>query len=268
MQSFGIEALDMMLPTPLKKRVAGIFESRSRTERLHSLHRFHHQTSHPGSERLAEVAQISDGRILPWTRACALFALADSPTDAITSILQAATLSAEKLVCDTAQNALAYQASAQPFPQREMPMLSILQKVIILKTVNIFSQTPDDVLADVASLLAEVEVSAGDVIIQKGDLGDSMYIIVSGGMRVHDDDHTLTHLQPRDVFGEMALLASEARSASVTALSDGLLLRLDQEPLYELMEGRSEIARGIITLLSHRLAAANQALRQAQATAA
>jgi signal-transduction protein with cAMP-binding, CBS, and nucleotidyltransferase domain len=137
--------------------------------------------------------------------------------------------------------------------QGEPVMLSIVEKALILKTVSIFSKTPDNVLADVADLLEEVDVSENESIFKKGDPGDSLYVIVDGKVRVHDGDRILNYLGERDVFGEMALLDPEPRSATVTAVEPTRLFRLDQMPFYELMEERPEIAAGIIRVLTGRL---------------
>ena len=132
-------------------------------------------------------------------------------------------------------------------------MLSTVEKIIILKTVDLFTETPDSILAEVAALLQEVELPVGETIFEKGDSGDCMYIIVTGEVQAHDEGRTLNHLGEGDVFGEMAVLDPEPRVASITALEDTLLLRLDQEPFYELMEDRIEVARGIIRVLSGHL---------------
>ena len=134
-------------------------------------------------------------------------------------------------------------------------MLLLVEKVIILKTVSIFAGTPDRTLAEVAALLEEQVLSAGEKLFEKGDPGRCMYIIVSGRVRVHDGDQILNDLGERDIVGEMAVLESAPRSASVTAIEETRLLRLDQEPLYELMADHIEVARGIIQVLSSRLRA-------------
>ena len=134
-------------------------------------------------------------------------------------------------------------------------MLLVIEKVIILKTVSIFAGTPDSTLAEVAALLEEQVLSAGERLFEKGDPGRCMYIIVSGRLRVHDGDQTLNELGERDIVGEMAVLESAPRSASVTAVEETRLLRLDQEPLYELMADHVDVARGIIGVLSSRLRA-------------
>jgi CRP-like cAMP-binding protein len=144
-------------------------------------------------------------------------------------------------------------------------MLSTIEKVIILKTVGIFAETPDEILAEVATLLEEVELGIGETIFEKGDLGDCLYIIADGEVRVHDGERTLNHLGQGDVFGEMALLDPEPRLSSVTAVEDTRLLRLDQEPFYELMEDRVEVMRGIIHVLSRHLRARVQDLNELRA---
>ena len=132
-------------------------------------------------------------------------------------------------------------------------MLSTLERVIILKTVSIFAETPDEILAEVAAICDEIELPGGQTVFEKGDPGDSLYIIVSGQVRVHDDDRLLNYLNERDVFGEMAVLDPETRSASVTTVEETRLLRVDQQALFEVMDDRPEVARGIIQVLSRHL---------------
>src|SRR5205807_9528510 len=69
--------------------------------------------------------------------------------------------------------------------KREGPMLTI-EKVMMLKSVQMFAWTPDDVLAEIASILKEATFSAGQVIFEKGDPGDAMYLIDAGRVRIHD----------------------------------------------------------------------------------
>jgi sigma-B regulation protein RsbU (phosphoserine phosphatase) len=138
--------------------------------------------------------------------------------------------------------------------------LTTTEKVHILKTVDIFAGTPEEALVEVASLLEEVAIRDGEAIFEKGDVGASMYIIVSGQVRVHDGERTLNHLRERDVFGEMALVDSAPRLASVTALEETQLLRLKQGTFYNLMDGQPEVARGIIRVLSRHLRARVQDL--------
>ncbi len=128
-----------------------------------------------------------------------------------------------------------------------------IEKVLILKTVKMLAETPEEILAELAGILTEITVSQGEVIFEKGEIGQSMYIIIDGKVRVHDGDHTIVTLEKRDFFGELAVLDPEPRSASVTAVEEAQLFRLDQDSLYELMAEHVEIARGIIRVLCQRL---------------
>jgi hypothetical protein len=114
------------------------------------------------------------------------------------------------------------RALREPGGQEEM-MLSTIEKVIALKGASIFAETPGESLVELATQVDEIAVSGGDTIINKGDLGDCMYVIVVGEVRVHDGERTLNHLGEGDVFGEMAVLDAEPRVASVTGVLDDLV---------------------------------------------
>lgn len=128
-------------------------------------------------------------------------------------------------------------------------MLLTIEKVLILKSVNIFSSVPEAQLVDIATIVESVEFDAGETIIHKGELGSSMYIVVDGTVRVFEGDTELTTLGKRAVFGDLAALDPEPRSASVQAIEECTLLKLEGESLYELMAGNKEVTRGIIHVL-------------------
>ena len=128
-------------------------------------------------------------------------------------------------------------------------MLLTIEKVLILKSVNIFSSVPEAQLVDLATIVESVEFDAGDIIMNKGDLGTSMYIVADGKVRIFEGDQELGVLGNRTVFGDLAALDPEPRAASVQAVEDCTLLRLDGESLYELMAGNKEVTRGIIHVL-------------------
>ncbi len=132
-------------------------------------------------------------------------------------------------------------------------MLITIEKVIILKTVSIFSSISDETLAQLALVMTEEELDTGQELFAKGDYGEDMYVIISGSVRVHDGENTLNNLGEKDIFGEMAVLDPRPRVASITAVEPTRLLRLDRPSLYELMDKHSEVAHGIIRVLCGHL---------------
>ena len=90
---------------------------------------------------------------------------------------------------------------------------------------------------------------------QEGDLGDYLYLIVSGTVSVTVKGREVARLSQRDCVGEMAILDSEPRSATVTATQNVVALQIDRDDFYRIMHERTEIAEGIIKVLPHRLRA-------------
>ncbi len=135
-----------------------------------------------------------------------------------------------------------------------------IEKVVVLKSTSIFADTPEHILVDVAAIVREQRATAGDVIFHQGDFGDAMYVIYQGEVRIHAGATTFATFRNRDIFGELALLDPEPRSATATVTTDSLLLRLDQEAFYELMAERREVAQGVLRMLTRRLRAQNQLL--------
>jgi CRP-like cAMP-binding protein len=131
--------------------------------------------------------------------------------------------------------------------------LTHIERIILLKRVDLFRHLPNSILTELAMLLREVTLMADETVFAKGDPGDALYIIAQGKVRVHDGDHTLNYLQEGQVFGEMALLDPEPRLAGVTAVTSIRLLRLDQTPFYQLLEDHVEIASSIFHILSSHL---------------
>ncbi|MCB1644282.1 MAG: cyclic nucleotide-binding domain-containing protein [Pseudomonadales bacterium] len=128
-------------------------------------------------------------------------------------------------------------------------MLLTIEKVLILKSVKIFSSVPEAQLVDMATVIDTVEYDAGDVIIRQGELGTSMYIVANGMVRFFDGEKELGVLGSRAVFGELSALDPEPRSVSVAAVENCTLLKLEGETLYELMAGNKEVTRGIVQVL-------------------
>jgi hypothetical protein len=114
-----------------------------------------------------------------------------------------------------------------------------------------------------AVLLGRLEsVSAGTVVVEKGDRGTEMYMVVAGEMRVFDRhpdgrEEVLATLVPGAIFGEMGLVTQEARSAHVVATTDAELLRLDFAALERIRRRfpytGAKIFRNLAGILAERL---------------
>ncbi len=260
-QSYALELIEGELPREVQGIVLPLIDNNNPAQQLKKLEARFPQQRRSRRQRLQQlVVGLESGEDL-WIRVCAIVAIRALDDKECTEVVVTAVHSQEALLRETALwtlaelDPVAYDSIVEvlgedKFSEKgERRMFSTIEKVIILKTVSIFEETPTDVLVDVASIIEEVDIPAGKTIFEKGEMGHSMYIIASGKVRVHDGDLVLNRLVDRDVFGELALLDPEPRIASVTAEENTLLFRLDQEPFYELIDDRGEVARGIMGVL-------------------
>jgi hypothetical protein len=223
-------ALDGVLAEHHQHLLAPLFSNGASRE--HDVRRAH--------ERSLELASARYRWVSSWLRACALRTLdprADDGRDALEAALDAP----DALVSEVAGQALSASAAS---PGRD-DHFSTFDKVLTLKRVSIFAALPHEVLVPVARLLTLRRVAGGARIIDKGAMGDALYVIAAGRVRVHDGDRTLREMSANESFGELSLLDSEPRSASVTALEPTVVLRLTQDDFYPLMREQPEITRGI-----------------------
>lgn len=132
-------------------------------------------------------------------------------------------------------------------------MISTIEKVLFLKGVDLFSQIPGEDLAQVARIAKELYFEQDSQIIEQGDVGDCLYLIIEGEVKVLADDQEIARLGEKESVGEMSILDAEPRSASVFAATDVVLLEIKQEDFYEMISERPEIAQGVIKVLTRRL---------------
>ena len=132
-------------------------------------------------------------------------------------------------------------------------MMSTVERVILLKGSNFFTGLTEALLGEIAGMLEEQQVSQGTKIVEKGAADSALYIIAVGRVGVFDGERQLATLEEGKLFGEMALLDPGLRSATVSALEETRLLRLDGAVFQDLLEDNHEMARAIIGELVQRL---------------
>jgi CRP/FNR family cyclic AMP-dependent transcriptional regulator len=143
------------------------------------------------------------------------------------------------------------------------------------RRIFLFQDLEDQEIMQVLERTQPREFLAGSIIIREGEPGDSMYIMVSGEVEItksltlelNEDtpkERVMIRLKAEDgvYFGEMSLLESDPRSATVTALSDCQLLELNQKDFQELTQHQPAMGVKLLLrlaqLLSRHLRKTNQ----------
>ena len=129
-------------------------------------------------------------------------------------------------------------------------MLSSVDRLLFVRRVPIFKELRDDFIVRLTSVMHELQFPANYTIFKQGEEGRSLYIVVSGKVKVHIGDKKLAEVEQGKYFGEMAVFDTQPRSASATTLESCEFLELTQEQLYDAIEETPEIAVNIIRELS------------------
>lgn len=132
-------------------------------------------------------------------------------------------------------------------------MLDVLS---ILSGSDLFSGLSARSLERIANHLKPVRFDQDVVICREGDIGRTMYIIVSGSVSVSSDmgwgQRELDRKGPGSVFGEMALISNDVRSATVRALEPTECLQLDNESFDALLDKDLDLAQRIAKIMTRR----------------
>ncbi|MBD2187532.1 cyclic nucleotide-binding domain-containing protein [Pseudanabaena mucicola] len=143
-------------------------------------------------------------------------------------------------------------------------MLTSIDRLLLIRGVPIFKELRDGFLVRLAAGMNEVAYSPGKMIFAHGQEGRSLYIIITGKVRVHIEDKDLAVLEKGSCFGEMSLFDAEPRSASVSAITNCECLVLSQQQLYDAIDETPDIAVNIIRILSRRIRSQNIMLNDLQ----
>jgi len=123
-----------------------------------------------------------------------------------------------------------------------------------LQAVDVLLPLSDDEHDKIAAGTDVHVYSQGETIIRKGDLGHSMFLVHEGlvSIRIGDGAKELAQLGGGSVFGEMALLTGESRSADVVALTDATVLEIDKAALQPVLRNNPDLASGITEKIVER----------------
>jgi NTE family protein len=122
--------------------------------------------------------------------------------------------------------------------------------------IDLFSGLTETEQAALATRCELSSLRRGDVLVRQGDTADAFYVVISGRFAVTRDGHraTLSEIGRGQPVGEMAFLTGGARTATVTAMRDSLVLALSRAEFDDLVAAHPGIWRTLTATLARRLA--------------
>lgn len=127
-------------------------------------------------------------------------------------------------------------------------------EIALLRSLPLFAELPGPTIEALAASLTPVELPAGTVLMRQGDPGDDYYAIAAGELDVSRDGRLLNRIGRGEGVGEIALLHSVPRTATVTAHSAATVYQLNREPFLSAVLGHAQTFREASRIAGARLA--------------
>ncbi len=139
--------------------------------------------------------------------------------------------------------------------------LTTQEKRAHLEGVPLFRDCSSEVLDRLADSTAEFAFDDGAAVVQQGQVGNGLYLIVSGGVRIVAGSDELARLGAGDFFGELSVIDQQPRAASAYAVGDTACLALASWDLVSVLEREPQLAMNMLKELAGRLRQADAQLR-------
>ena len=135
-----------------------------------------------------------------------------------------------------------------------------------LRSVPLFASLDDHAARELRSLLSDKIVPQNTRLFRQGDMGDAMYLIESGRVRIsiRDDDEqevVLAELAQGDFFGEMSIIDGRQRSADAKVIEDARLAILSRDAFLSFVRSNADVALEMLSALTDRLRRTDELLR-------
>jgi len=142
-------------------------------------------------------------------------------------------------------------------------MLTVMEKVARLQTVEVFQSVPTQSLARVAAIAQEVDYQPHEALYNDNEAAASMFVLLEGEVALLRSGQEGKKLGPGQVAGLLPFLAGDFEPESAMATQPVRALRLDQEDFYDAMAEDFNLTRGILRALVKWVLAPGRALTHA-----
>jgi CRP/FNR family cyclic AMP-dependent transcriptional regulator len=142
---------------------------------------------------------------------------------------------------------------AHPTRPEQSPARTRRRSTVALSGVPLFTGFSKRHLQHLADAADEVLFPAGAAIVEEGNLGETLFVLLEGQAKVVRGGKVRTRLVPGDFFGEVSVLDGGPRTASVVAETPVAALRLFRRTVLELMESEPQFALGLLEGVARRI---------------
>ena len=117
-------------------------------------------------------------------------------------------------------------------------ILSFFNRIYQLKKISLFHETSESKLIEICMMMKKEKFKKGETVFSEGEMGEKLYLIKKGKVKVFKDLKFIRELCEGNCFGEVSLLINEPRSATIIAESDLSLFSLNKDDLNSIIDKR------------------------------
>jgi CRP-like cAMP-binding protein len=127
--------------------------------------------------------------------------------------------------------------------------LTTIEKVIFLKSVDIFEHATIEHLGRIAGLMEEVHFEPGETIFEEGEPGDALYLLLSGRVFLDRNGNIFREIKEKETFGTLDVLDFRPRSATAKAADHVRALKLNGQEFHDLLSLDIEMVEAVFRML-------------------
>jgi len=127
--------------------------------------------------------------------------------------------------------------------------LTIIEKVIFLKSVDIFEHATIEQLGRIAGLTEEIHFEPGETIFKEGEPGDAFYLLLSGRVSIEKNGNIFREINEKEAFGTLEVLDFHPRAVTAKAVDQVRALKLNGQEFHDLLSVDIEMVEAVFRML-------------------
>jgi len=132
-------------------------------------------------------------------------------------------------------------------------MITVIDKAMFLKEVEIFSSVKTEELLRIAEISDEVCFITGQTIFSEGDVGDSLFFIIEGRVELRFGGKAVASVFKRGSFGSLALLIGKPRQFTAVAITDICALRISSMDFMDMLSENAQITIAMLRAMAMKV---------------
>jgi hypothetical protein len=273
---YALELLDVFIDKSIKPILFPLLDDTPAKEEINIYQEYFLRETLNAAQVLVHIINREYTSINRWTRACAMYSLTMMPGVKVTNDLIAHIFNPDLLLRQTAawaihtidpatfsevtsrindqvKGKLHTTYSAQPADSLARSSDLMLEKILFLQQIPVFSGIPGMVLSELADTIKPISFSKGQTVISKGQ-ADHMpvYVIVQGRVVWHQGREILLSIGEKELIGELLVVGQDMDSKEATAVDDTIVYSLNKEKFYQVMARYPKLVQNFIQTIHDR----------------